>query len=264
MSPWLISLGFSSGLATNLQKGASPGADLLEALERQERVSLRWLLEGRGAKHHVHRCIEPKEALYELSELLQEDDAGWTVHRISCPSESRYCLVLVTAAQYHRKIRGQDEVKTIDYDRVEVLSGHLGPDCMGLLYKAMESGLMGKLYESEVTRLKLYQLDTGMMGNMELLGWQDARKHAVGLLSSDFFELAVPDGYEFQQSHTPTDGIAEAQEHPDNVHQLYTLKTISDPEAEEAVLSHFRHLDGEGRKAVLHILKTMDPYSSGE
>lgn len=261
MSPWLISLGFSSGLATNIQKGASPGADLLEALERQERVSLRWLLEGRGPMYHVRRCIEPKEALYELANLLEERDAVWTVYRVISRSESRYCLVLVMGDQYYRKIRGQDEPKTINYDRVEVLSGHLGPDCMRLLYKAMRY-TVGNLYETEVTRLKLYQIDTGMLGNMALLGWQDARKHDDGLLISEYSELSVPDDYEHQQIHSPP--VDTITDEPSNVHQLYTLKTISDPEAEETVLSHFRHLDGEGRKAVLLILRAMDPYFSGE
>lgn len=165
--PWLMSLGFTQGTVNRLKKGQAPGGELLRALARTERVSLRWLEEGRGSPYSVSRVVDDAEGQALLAAHLEEED--WDV-LMATDDDERFAVILHQPGQYGYK------EKMIDYRIVEVIAGGLTLATVNWLMQRSRGNWLLRLTEDEMTRLS-----TGHMGNMELFGWEDARKQSDGI-----------------------------------------------------------------------------------
>ncbi|MEJ1390118.1 MAG: hypothetical protein RPU34_04375 [Candidatus Sedimenticola sp. (ex Thyasira tokunagai)] len=148
-------------------KGQSPGADLLRALVRTERVSMRWLDDERGAPYHVSRVVDDKEATALLEGLL--DDEDWSV-LLATDDDQRFCVILHQPGSYTHKD------KPIKYEIVEVVSGGITLDTVRWLDERDRG-----LWKLPLIPEQFERLATGHMGNMEIFGWDDPRKQSAGL-----------------------------------------------------------------------------------
>ena len=248
ITPWLTSLGLSSGLAGKILKGQKPGGDLLRALMRTERVSIRWLENNRGEPYMVTKVTDDDEAIEEITKLL--DDENWSV-LIATHNDERFAMIL------HLECRHQYKEKMVDYRDVEVICGDVTLKTVKWLLREDRAIWMLPLTFEQFDRL-----ENGRMGNMEIWGWEDARKQDEGLPKRllDSIKSTLHDS-PYMKFHTPPDDAVATDLPPaDNVHTLYKMEIISDEVAEEKLVSHFRHLDQDKRKAVLTILETMDPF----
>lgn len=162
-----MSLGFTQGTVNRLKKGQAPGGELLRALARTERVSLRWLEEGRGSPYSVSRVVDDAEGQALLAAHLEEED--WDV-LMATDDDERFAVILHQPGQYGYK------EKMIDYRIVEVIAGGLTLATVNWLMQRSRGNWLLRLTEDEMTRLS-----TGHMGNMELFGWEDARKQSDGI-----------------------------------------------------------------------------------
>ncbi|VAX08069.1 hypothetical protein MNBD_GAMMA26-1716 [hydrothermal vent metagenome] len=167
MFPWLMSLGFTQGMVNRLKKGQPPSGELLRALQRTERVSLRWLIDDLGPPYSITRAVSDADATEQLAALLDAND--WDITLATADSVG-FAVVVHRDTQY--KYRG----KVIAYRQVEVIAGRVTvATASWLAEQARGTGLL-RLEPEDMTRL-----ESGHLGNMELFGWQDARKQSPGL-----------------------------------------------------------------------------------
>lgn len=207
-----MSLGFTQGTVNRLKKGQAPGGELLRALARTERVSLRWLEEGRGSPYSVSRVVDDAEAQELLAAHL--DDEDWDVLMATADDE-HFAVILHQPGQYGYK------EKMIDYRIVEVIAGGLTLATVNWLMKRSRANWLLRLNEDEMSRLS-----TGYMGNMELFGWEDARKQSDGIeprkesseglmrkMKSTLHEVGGAENTRYMAMHDPvTDELTDVRE----------------------------------------------------
>lgn len=157
----------STGAISHTLKEGRAGSDLLRALARTERVSLRWLDEGRGAPYVVARMTSDSEATAYLDELFAED---WRVV-VATADDATFAIILEQPGSYQLKD------KTVEYRIVEVLAGNISIETVRWLTQRDRGLWLLRLTPDDMRRLS-----DGQMGNIELFGFHDPRKSSRGLI----------------------------------------------------------------------------------
>jgi hypothetical protein len=161
ITPWLVALGFSPGTVNRVvQDKQAPGADLLRALQRTERISLLWLEEGRGTPYNWTPVFSDEEVIAAL-ERLDPSAPSWSI-LLATQNEADFALVLYRDAQYEFK------GKPIDYREVEVLGGRITLKTVAWL---RDHAQRQALWLLPLSKDEFERLNSGHMGNMELFGW---------------------------------------------------------------------------------------------
>jgi hypothetical protein len=242
ITPWLKSLKFSDGLIGKVLKGQEPGADLLRALARTERVSLRWLEDGRGAPYLVSRMTNDEEAIEYLDELLAED---WDRLILATADDERFAVILDQPGEYRLK------EKWIKYHIVEVVAGNISLETLRWLAKRHKGLWMLRLTPDDMDRLS-----RGYMGNIELFGYEDPRKRSKGFTEKfepliDKIESTLHDS-PYQALHEPPEGQEPSKE-PLTTEEAILVEKYrqlgpDDQRHAQAVVGAFAHKDGGKRK----------------
>jgi hypothetical protein len=161
--PWLKGLGLSSGTISRLRHGHLPAPERLVPIARTERVSLSWLIDGRGPPFLVHHFQAASSLRLFLDELLVE--AG--VHAcLVHAGEPGFCAaVFMLPAEL---VLGADKV--LPYTVVEVV---VGPFARGVLPVPERGEVYAGFGLLQVAPDVLRRLARGAMGNPELLAHID-------------------------------------------------------------------------------------------
>ena len=242
MWPWLGSLGVTKGTIGRILKGSqSPGADLLRALQRTERVSLLWLEENKGSPYRVTRVLDDAEAQAVLSERLREE---WTVILVTSDDATFAVVLQRPEARYTYK------KKEVIYIEAEIIAGGITLRTERWLDRQGRGVWLLRLTPDEMEKLS-----TGHMGNIELFGFEDARKQSRGLWKrikakaqdARYEELYAPDleSRDSTGQTRPAHGAAEPA----------PAEYGAMPDDEQDLLNRYRALSEEKRRALRALLR---------
>lgn len=170
ITPWLKSLGFSTGVISHVMGGAQPSTDLLTALVRSERVNLSWLLLDKGSPYLVEAVLSDTQAVLAVETYIHNADYGVT---LAYSDNNQFAVILHKLDSHHHKD------KPIEFHDVNVLAGNIGLETAHWFANQKRSNLALKL-----TAEAMRHLQEGHIGNMELFGFEDARKQAKGLMDT--------------------------------------------------------------------------------
>jgi transcriptional regulator with XRE-family HTH domain len=149
-------LGLKSGTIDRIFRGHEPGPDILKAIALFENVSLNWLLTGQGTPYVIHCAQTDGETARWLDQFLNEHPMAWTVYRVT--DGDRTVLVLYRPDQYPMK----DDC--VDYSRVEIIPGPLGP----IALRKLAGTPVASLREVRTDPETLARLAQGEIGAYEL------------------------------------------------------------------------------------------------
>lgn len=236
MFPWLMSLGFTQGMVNRIKKGQPASGELLRALQRTERVSLRWLIDDLGSPYYITHAVSDVNAVEQLLVLLKNGD--WAV-ALATSDNMGFAAILYRNAQYEYKD------KMIDYRQVEVVAGNVTRTTAHWLMAQNRGDYLLPLEPEEMAKLR-----DGHMGNMELFGWQDARKQSPGLWAK---RQQFPGEFDDTNAYPASYGKGEVlmiNENQDTV-------DLDRRAAEAELLSNYRQLTAEQREAIKAVLRSM-------
>lgn len=158
--PWGESVGLSTGTVHRLSKGKFPDPEKLITAVRVERVSLSWLVDGKGSPFLVTATNSDEETAELLYETL--DDEPDQVVTLVCTAHGQpRVAVLTQPAQFLHK------EQWTDYTAVQVIAGPIATESIAAI---------AAIAENEVRRLamsetQVHELATGITGNVPLVGW---------------------------------------------------------------------------------------------
>jgi len=183
-TPWLQSIGLTKGTISRLiNQSGDPSETILRTLYHSENASLHWLTEGKGHPFLVNRVLSDAEGAALLAELLEE--SGWTIYLVTGSGCVGYTLVLTQPGQYDIKGR------PVDYTLVEIISGNLGAKTQEEI--ALEAAFENRCHQLEISQDEYQRLQSGEMGNYELIGWRNERgllDTALPLFTSQLDKIA--------------------------------------------------------------------------
>ena len=241
ISPWLTSLGISVAGAGRIKAGDSPSVDLLSALSKTERVSLRWIDEERGSPYVVSRVVNDDEAIALLTDFLHEDDnEDWAV-LLASNNDQTFCVILYQEKDYERK------GKTVVYKDVEVIAGGVTLKT----FKWLRSHSRG-LWIIKLTDDEMIRLSTGYMGNMELFGWEDARKQSVGVVSRKEPSAGLTGRIKSTIHGSHYIGVED-----DETGEIDLTEVSPEEYDEKKFLAYYHELSNQQKVALLDRLKTL-------
>ena len=171
---WAADVLLSRGAIGRLQKGNLPDAVKLLPAVRIERLSLTWLLDGRGPPYSVNHAISDDDTWKQVSMRITDEPDAWSIY-------------IATSAEGWAVVLAQDCINTSDSGKeytwraTEVWGGACGP----LTAKRLLSWASVKPIEQiTLSAADWRRLVTGHLGNAELWGARGvksvAKIHPVG------------------------------------------------------------------------------------
>ncbi|MES9901109.1 MAG: hypothetical protein ABW168_00335 [Sedimenticola sp.] len=172
-------MGFNQATLNRLKKGQEPSGDLLRALVRYGRVSMRWLVSerGQGAPYSVSTALNNANAIQMLEILFVPEGAEkWSVV-VATDDYRRFAVILHMPDEYLLKIKGKCDPRIIGYQDVRVVAGNISIETVRWL-----DGRDRANWVLPLTMADMDRLSTGHMGNLELFGYADGRKQLKGVI----------------------------------------------------------------------------------
>ncbi|KEI69309.1 hypothetical protein [Endozoicomonas elysicola] len=126
--PWAANLGISRGAAEKMQKGQTPGSEILKAISLQEGVELTWLVTGEGRAFRIYNASDSNDFSEQIMRMLASQRAD-TQNIYLCHDNQRIVIAVSTEKEY------QYRSEIIQYQAWELYSGKFSQTLYDIIAK---------------------------------------------------------------------------------------------------------------------------------
>ncbi|WP_419533395.1 hypothetical protein [Endozoicomonas sp.] len=167
--PWAANLGISRGAAEKMQKGQTPGSEILKAINLQEGVELTWLVTGEGRAFRIYNASDSNDFSNHVMQILASQRASKQDIYL-CHDNQRMVIAIASEKEY--KYRNE----AVQYRAWELSSGQFSQTLYDILEKHFSLRDSGEQevnwYSTYVEPAELTSIIKGEMSPLILFGDQ--------------------------------------------------------------------------------------------